>query len=345
MRVGIVFHKDPFAVPAGIDLVRLRAISKGLRSYGLDAEIVAPVQREDVIEQVVPVRPLSALRRKGRYDIVKTCYHYSVELIGEYSGPVVSRIVRVVDVELPERDGPNRGRLLECQELIRKRASAVALNNHENEQRWRAFYGDAPPVVLTPTGCPADIPSAAINPFPAGERSILFLGSVAAPRMADILNAAAEQLAGLGRVHLVGRNKAAMYGDGQRLALSHLIVDHGEVPQEAVWNYILNARMGLALAAGPYPFDNDVSKIVYYLRGGLPVLSEEPIINNRLIGETGFGATFPHGNVDGLVAAAARLLENPPVAERRAVMAFMAREHSWDRRVQTYVSLFRKIVG
>ena len=115
MRVGIVFHKNPLAPPTGIDLVRLRAISLGFIRKGIDAEVIAPIDREGILEGIVPVRRLEALEEAGRYDIVKTCYHDSILLIERYRGPVVSRIVRVVDHELPERDEPFRERLLRCQ--------------------------------------------------------------------------------------------------------------------------------------------------------------------------------------------------------------------------------------
>jgi hypothetical protein len=173
---------------------------------------------------------------------------------------------------------------------------------------------------------------------------MLFLGSLAAPRMVDMLNLAAERLEGICRVHLVGRNKSLMYGCDQECGLSRLIVDHGELVQDDVWDYIRHADIGVALATGPHAFDNDVSKILSYLRGGLPALSEEPIINNHLIELTEYGTTFPYGNVDQLVSSAIELLENPPLSLRDRTMRYMAREHSWNRRVDTYVTLFTKLL-
>jgi hypothetical protein len=345
MRIGIVFHKDPRGPAVGIDLVRVRAIARGLIRLGLDTEIVAPVSKEATIDGDLPVRPLEALREAGRYDLVKTSYHYSIELIGEYHGPVVSRIVRVVDGELPERDAPFRPRLLRCQEIIRERAAFLVLNNRENEDRWRRLYGDTPPVVLIPTGCPAEIPPPGKSPYKAGERAALFLGSLAAPRMASILNEASERLRGTCTVHLVGRNKTALYGPHGPCPLSPLITDHGELPEDRIWDYVRHARIGLAFATGPHRFDNDVSKVLNYLRGGLPVLSEEPIINNDLVRRTGHGRTFAHGDVNDLVRGAVELLERPRTDRREWVMEFMAREHSWDRRAEIYATLIRKIVG
>lgn len=344
MKVGIVFHKNPFASPAGIDLVRLRAVAGGLVKRGIDAEILAPVQHPGILDNIIPVKGLEELAHPGAYDLVKTCYHFSIQLIDHYRGPVVSRIVRVVDEMLPERDEPIRGRLLECQWLIRERAVALALNNRDNELRWRRLYGDRPPVVLVPTGCPAELPPVRGNPFDQRERVILFLGSIAAPRMLSMINEAARRLLGRATVHLLGLNKVHLYGGSGECALDSLVVNHGEVPEDEIWDYVRHAHVGLALATGPHPFDNDVSKILNYLRGGLPVLSEEPIINNELVRRTGFGRTFAFGDVEDMMRKAGDILDNPPLEKRESVMRLMAAEHSWDTRVDTYVRLFKKIL-
>jgi glycosyltransferase involved in cell wall biosynthesis len=344
MRIGIVFHKNPFAAPTGIDLVRLRAISLGLINRGVEAEIIAPVETEGVIEDSIPVRKLDVLDKPNVYDLIKTSYHDSIMLIRGFQGPVVSRIVRVVDERLPERDEAVRQRLLLCQEMIKKRAAALVLNNKENRERWINLYGPQPPITLVPTGCPSEIPKPRSNPFRPGERAILFLGSLASPRMISMLNKAARMLSDLGRIHLVGLNKACMYGGGKDCALDPLIKDHSELPEDAVWDYISHASIGLAFATGPHAFDNDISKILNYLRGGLPVLSEEPIVNNDLIRQTGFGRIFRFDDINDMAAKARELIENPRQHDREAVMRFMAQEHSWRKRVEVYLKLFQTIL-
>jgi glycosyltransferase involved in cell wall biosynthesis len=344
MRVGIVFHKDPFAPPKGIDLVRLRAIARGLMERGAQVEILSPVAREDLVDGIIPARNVRVLQESPPpYDLIKTCYHPSINLLGRYKGPVVSRIVRVVDRELPERDAAVREQLLRCQERIRERSSVLVLNNRENQERWHALYGSKLRVVLVPTGCPTEIPDLAATPYEASERVVLFLGSVAAPRMVRLLNEASRSLRDVARVHLVGLNKAHMYG-GSGLELDPSIVDHGEVCEGETWGLVRHAAMGLALATGPHAFDNDVSKILNYLRGGLPVLSEEPIVNNGLIRETGFGKIFRYEDAADLAGKARELLEDPMTDAKDRVMRFMAQEHSWDTRVETYVRLFSQMV-
>ncbi len=61
MRVGIVFHKNPFSEPTGIDLVRVRAIAGGLIKMGIQAEIISPVASEGIIGGFIPVRTLDVL--------------------------------------------------------------------------------------------------------------------------------------------------------------------------------------------------------------------------------------------------------------------------------------------
>jgi len=342
MKIAIVFHKNPFAQPASIDLIRLRAISSGLIGKDIEVEIIAPVEKEGLINGVVPVCNLSSMK-SGRYDLVKTCYHFSIDLIAGYEGPVVSRIVRVVDGLLPERDESMRGQLLRCQTLIRERASCVIVNNAENRERWHALYGPAPPVVCVPTGCPSMIPLPEKNPFCPHEKVILFLGSLAAPRMIPVINEISRRFEGAARIHFIGSDKSYLYSRKEQHALSPLVVQHGSLSEDEIWDYVFHASMGLAIATGPYPFDNDMSKIFSYLRGGLPVLSEEPIVNNTLVRKTGLGLTFKYDDMEDLTEKAWSLLQSPPSDKREAAMAFMAHKHSWEQRVDTYVKLFHAL--
>ncbi len=343
MRVAFLFPRDPFTRAPGVDVVRLEAVAAALGRRGVEVDIVAPVKRAGRWRSDLLVRPLAVLDRPGGYDLVKVCYHVAMHHLGPYEGPVVARIVRVVDEKLPERDERFRGELLACQDLIRRRAAAVAFNNLENQDRWWRLYGHGQLTVLTPTGCPAVIPEPGTNPYSSEEPVMLFLGSVASPHMAEMINRAARELAGLARIHLLGANKTELYG--QKEALDQLIVVHPPRPADEIWPFIHWADLGLALAAGRHRFDNDISKIYSYLRGGLPVLSEELILQNDLIKELGFGLVFGYGSLKDLQAKAAALLADPPAERRREVMDFMAAAHSWEARAKIYVDLFERILS
>lgn len=345
MKVGIVFHKDPTGLPTGIDLVRLRAIAMGLVARGIDTEIIAPVTRASVMDCGVPVVTPDSLCISGRYAVVKTCYHQSIKLVMDYAGPVISRIVRVVDAKLPERDSAFRAELLRCQLLIQQRAKAVILNNTLNEERWRQFYGRRQLVEIIPTGCPLTIPKSSKNPFNTKKPVALFLGSLAAPRMVNFMNRLAEQVSDECEIHVVGANKTALYGAYKEIPLHKNVFYHGEIPEPDIWPYIEHSSIGLAIATGPHPFDNDLSKMFYYLRGGLPVISEGPVCTNYLLRETSYGDIVPFNDVSAFRQSMLKILRNPPPVQRHAVMRYMARHHSWENRVDRLVNLIRGAIS
>jgi glycosyltransferase involved in cell wall biosynthesis len=343
MRIGIIFHKNPYAPPKGIDLVRLRNIAGGLIRRGIDAEIIAPVEHEGIIDGLIPVRRLKALR-EVRYDVLKTSYHDSILIVGDFDGPIVSRIVRVVDDKLPERDEPFRKKLIQCQDIIAAKASAVVLNNEENASRWRGLYGNRQEIAIIGTGCPSVIPELGANPYGNQKPAILFLGSIASERMLRMLNTAAKLLENTADIHLVGLNKVRMYGGQESIDLEPGIKDHGEIPEPLMWDYVKRAHVGIALAAGPHLFDNDISKIWNYLRGGLPVLAEERIINNVLIEKTGLGRVFRFDSPEDMALQALEMLETDYSDRRAGVMNYMAEAHSWEKRVESYLQLFARIL-
>ncbi|MBI5521388.1 MAG: hypothetical protein HY910_02080 [Desulfarculus sp.] len=343
MRVALLFPHDPLARPPGIDLARLLALTGGLRAQGVETDIVAPVGRARRL-QGLPVRPLAALRGAPAYDLVKTCYHQAIFLADGYTGPLVARLVRVVDQRHPTRDRRQREQLLLAQELISQRAQALAFNNPQNQRRWRRLHGPGLPSVLTPTGCPTRLPALGLNPFGQDMPAVVYAGSLASPRQVAILNQVAQGLRGQAQVHLVGRNKSALYGSARRL--SPLVREHGEKPPRLVWDYLRWASAGLALAVGPEPFDNDSSKAAHYLRAGLPLVCEAPILQGPLVRGLGLGKVCPYHDAPGLVEALRGILRDPPSpGRRRAVRAYMARHYAWPMMVRAYVELFASLLG
>ena len=61
----------------------------------------------------------------------------------------------------------------------------------------------------------------------------------------------------------------------------------GPIDNSRVWDYQYFANVGIALAQGKCTQES--SKIYYYLRTALPVVSEAPIPNNHLIKEANLG--------------------------------------------------------
>jgi aminopeptidase C len=70
------------------------------------------------------------------------------------------------------------------------------------------------------------IPPPRKNPYDGKKRTILFLGSIAAPRMITIMNTLAARL-NEARIHVVGLNKVHWYGTGEGGDIHPSIVQHG----------------------------------------------------------------------------------------------------------------------
>jgi hypothetical protein len=344
MHIGFLFHKTPVENPSSIDQVRLHALSRGLIRLGARVTVVAPVSRPVSLDESISVLPLQALSGNPGFDALKVCYHYSMEHVRDYRGPLVCRLVRVVDERLPERDESQRERLLAAQMLASHRADGMIFNNAENAARWRSVYGHAQKIAIIPTGCPVEIPVPGPNPYDKKLPAMLFLGSLASSRMIHLINEAAERLQKKIAIHMIGKNKSRLYG-GKFLPLSPLIRDHGEKPEELIWDYIRYARIGLALAAGPDVFDNDLSKIMSYVRGGLPILCEERIPNVKQALQSGLARIFGFGDA-GDLARAAVMMESPTANNGDSdVMQSFCSHNSWSRRAEVLYCFLKKLIA
>ena len=346
MKIGIVFHKEPVNTLNSIDNIRLKEITQGLQLLGFDVEIVAGVKGRELIFNDIPVVPLDYLAEEGRYRVIKTCYHTSIDLISKYSGKVISRIVRVVDNKKPERDGANRKRLLYLQELISRRSCALVFNNKENIERWQALYGRHSRCYIVQNGCPRKIPLNLINPYCKNAKIVLFLGSICALRIGKILNQLAVTLPDDIEIHLIGKNKLNIYAPESGFTLSDKIVNHNQMNESDIWNYIYHADIGLVIATGPYSFDNDFCKVYSYLRGGLPVLSEQNVVNNDQILKCNYGQIFSFDQIDDLRKRLFSMLKKPFFKKNRSdVMAYMSRDHSWYERCKRYKEIMNEVIS
>lgn len=160
--------------------------------------------------------------------------------------------------------------------------------------------------------------------------------------MVDLLNEAARRLEGEVEVRFIGRNKSGLYG--RETALSPLVRQLGEIDEDDLWDHVRRARVGLAFAAGPDPFDNDLAKIWAYLRGGLPILGEERLANAWAFLDPGFGATFRYGDPADLAAKVRLMCAAEADGERGRIAAWAAAKHSWDARAADLLRFFRRVL-
>jgi hypothetical protein len=88
---------------------------------------------------------------------------------------------------------------------------------------------------------------------------------------------------------------------------------------------------------------NESSKIYYYLRTGLPVVSESPVPNNHVIEAAGLGAIAPFGD-DRLLAEAVEDAVRRRW-DREAAIRHVLEHHTWEHRAAVYDRVIRRELG
>ena len=198
-------------------------------------------------------------------------------------------------------------------------------------------YGKPGRILIVPTGCPETLPEVTDNPFPSDRRIVLFTGSLTSHRFPGVLNALARQLRRERpdvEVHFLGKNSLQHYAGESEPFDPEFVRVHEPVSEEETWRYVLNAHAGLALAPSEHAFESELSKIYYYLRGGLPVVTESSVPNRSVAEELGLGAVARYGDLDDLVGKTLVALSMTP--RQPAIMQHMADRHSWRARAGIY---------
>jgi glycosyltransferase involved in cell wall biosynthesis len=187
--------------------------------------------------------------------------------------------------------------------------------------------------------------------------TVVFLGSFRAWHgVLDFVRAAAMLLAW-------GRNcRFLLIGDGpERAAAKRLaaawpgrFVFTGAVPYEQVPGLLAEASIGVApFNTAPHPalraagFFWSPLKVYEYMAAGLPVVTADIHPLNQVVRDGQEGALFREGDVAGLAAALARLLDDPAAAQAIGARARerVAERYSWARHCAELERIMLEIVN
>lgn len=334
-RIALAYSTNPARGIQGMDMIRWVAMGHRFRRLGYKVKLVTDRRRGmDRLDRL----HLASTKRTDwtEFDAVKVCYQASIDIVEPHPHLIV-RMCRVVDEEFPRRDDHRRDEMLRQQQRISELAAIVAFNDDENAARWRRRYGSPNKILIVPTGCPEELPAVGDSPFPNDRRIVLFTGSLTSHRFPGVLNALARRLRserGDVEVHFVGKNSLQHYaGESEPLdpAVVHI---HDAVSEDETWRFVLNAHAGIALAPSEHAFESELSKIYYYLRGGLPVVTESSVPNRTVAEDLGLGAVAKYGDLDDLVGKTLVALSMTP--RQPAIMQHMADRHSWRARARIY---------
>jgi hypothetical protein len=284
-----------------------------------------------------------------RYDIIKTLFHRGFQTLAQFGGDahpfIVSKLGSVVGsddgVEGVHFVGDERRGLYEVQQRIAAASRYVTVLTEQSRQLWEQDTGRRDNVLLVPTGVDRRLPPPRANPY-AGfeERIAVYIGNLYDGSQRHVNRVWQQKLNDVGRILRKKKVRLCLVGPGAVDELDpDAVTNLGKVPNERIWDYHYFADVGLALAQGPVQH-NESSKIYYYLRAGLPVVSESPIPNNHLIHETGLGLVAPFGDTGQMadMLAAAATARWP----RRRASRHMINRHTWDHRARLYEAVFRR---
>src|SRR5262245_11284875 len=331
-RIALAYSTNPTRGIQGMDMIRWVAMGHSFRRMGYKVRLVTDRRRG--LDRVDRLHLSSAERTDwSEFDAIKVSYQASIELVAPHPNLIV-RMCRVVDEEFPKRDDHRRAEMLLQQQRISELASMVSFNDEENAARWRRRYGSRARILIVPTGCPETLPEVNDSPFAQGRRIVLFTGSLTSHRFPGVLNELARRLRSDVEVHFVGKNSLQHYA-GESEPLDPAVVHvHDAVSEEQTWRFVLHADAGIALAPSEHAFESELSKIYYYLRGGLPVVTESSVPNRTVAEDLGLGAVAKYGDLDDLVAKTLTALSMTP--RQPAIMQHMADRHSWSARARVY---------
>jgi hypothetical protein len=108
--------------------------------------------------------------------------------------------------------------------------------------------------------------------------------------------------------------------------------------RRCIWDYQYFADVGIVLAHSEVQH-NESSKIYYYLRAGLPVVSEAPVPNNHMIQEANLGFVANYADDRMMADMVEEAMLKP--WDRDAAVNYILENHTWDKRVEIYDQLIK----
>jgi hypothetical protein len=345
-------------VPTDMSYIRWLAMSEALAGLGHEVDIAT--REPGVHASRFPVRmgprlrrvPLSRVRW-DRYDVVKTEHHTGFETLWRRGGAdhpwIISNLGSVVDREDCDNVyfyGARRRELFAVQKRIAARSRCVTLITDVSRQRWRRNFGDAGNPFVVPGAADDRVPAPGPDPYGAERRiRCLIAGNIYDPVSQPEAHATlVGKINALGGLLLARDVRLHLMGLGDTSRLDHAAVTYlGAVPYERSWDYLHHAHVGLVLALGPHPNENESTKIYYYLRVGLPTVCEAGFPNQDLVVEARLGRVAPNGDLTGLadaIASTARASWD----KAHAIELIRAR-HTWSHRARLYEDVIRAAVS
>ena len=352
IRIATLYRKDLFTDDTPcctMASVRWLRISEALACLGYDVDMISdgpdPVAVGGRRVRMVPHEAFDW----RRYDVIKTLFHRGFETLAAASGAEHPFIISKLGSVVGDRDGvegihffgAERAALYETQKRISAASRYVSVLTEPSRLLWESCFGRKTPTLMVPTAVDATIPPPGENPYrDFSEKIAVYIGNLYSESQREVNLIWQDRLHRLGRLLRRRGIRLCVIGPGRHDKLdSACATCLGKVANARVWDYQYFAHVGIVLAQGPAQH-NESSKIYYYLRSGLPVVSESAVPNNFLLKETNLGFIANYGDEEQM----AELVELAVHSkwEKAEAVRHILRSHTWTQRAEIYDRLIRE---
>lgn len=349
IRIATVYRNSDFENFSASDmsLIRWLRISEAFAQRGYEVDMI--------VNAKTGLQPKPNLRYVAydqvdwsRYDVIKTLFHQGFESLSAAGGDchpfIISKMGSVVGsvdgTEGVHFFGQEREELFATQQKINTTSRYITILTKQSQQLWTKEHGRSENMLLVPTGVDREIPAPGENPYGSGaEKIAVYVGNIYEGFQREINLLWQARLNGLGRLLRKKGIRLFFVGPGLVDQLdSEAVSAIGPIDDTCVWDYQYFAHVGIVLGQGTVQH-NESSKIYYYLRTGLPVVSEAPVPNNHIIQDANLGFVAPYSDDRTMADMVEAAIFKP--WDRQGAVNYMLENHTWDRRVQAYDNLIR----
>lgn len=350
LRIATVYISRPIDEFRAVtmDTVRWLKISEALANRGYQVDMITNEKANRIIKMGANLRRVPVAKFHWQdYDIIKTLFQEgfaSLEKAGASNHPFI--ISKTTVVGLKNEPGVyvnflTRLRDYQIQKRMAEKCRYITVLSKENKNLWEKLFGKKNNILLVPTGVDEKISPRNKNPYAQfNEKIVLFAGNIYRTQMRRINFRWQKRLNNLGKLLQKQNMRLFFIGSGMTDWLNPRYVTYlGAIEHQKFWDYQYFADCGLVLAHGEKQ-NFESSKIYYYLRTGLPVVSESPVPNNYLIKETKLGMIIPFDNNAKMADAIEKVVNKK--WDKNYAIKYMVKNHTWDKRVEIYDQIIKK---
>jgi len=347
LRIATVYRDDQYDQYPTVNMAMIRwlRISQALSRLGARVDMIVNLQeRHPPPGNGVRFVPFDGVRW-GDYDVVKAFYQRGFDTLARHGGADHPFIVGSLATIVGSRDGvpgvqvlpADRAPLWDSQVRMARACRWLSVRTVPNQALFEREFPDLESPLLVPTGVDRIIPETRSNPYRGIDNPVaLYSGNLRRGKPNHLNQLWADRLNRLGEALRRRHIQLCFVGPTGSVKLDPgVITNFGPVVNEAVWDFKRHADVGLALAEGPVQL-NESSKLYYYLRAGLPVVSEAPIPNNTLLANAGAGWICEYDDPQGMAERVEAAVHHDWPMDEAA--AWVAERHSWENRAGSYAA-------